>query len=340
MRRLRRHSRQANARSLAGVFILVALTLWLGGCATPPQTRSLSGLPASRLPPTIELRDVPYFPQDAYQCGPSTLAMTMNAAGLDTNPETLTPQVYLPGREGSLQVEMLSTTRRHGLLAYTLRPQLQDVLAEVAAGHPVLVLQNLAFNWWPRWHYAVVIGYDLEKRIVILRSGPEPRQQLSLSTFEHTWARSGHWAILTLPPDQIPVTATPENFLNAALALEQTRQPAAALRAYRSATQRWPDLFAAYIGLGNTAYQLGDFAAAAAAFRDATRLQPAAAIAHNNLADTLLRQNRLDEALTHAQIAVAVGGDREPAFAQTLAEIQAQITLRQNRLQPNIKPEP
>ncbi len=316
---------------------LLALALaFLSGCAV--QTAALQAAPPSDLPRSVELGATPFFPQTDYQCGPAALATALGAVGVMATPALLGEQVFLPARAGSLQAEMLGGARRQGVVATVIPGSLHAVLREVAAGHVVVVLQNLGLSFAPRWHYAVVVGYDLEKRVVILRSGPEPRQQLSLSTFEYTWARSGHWAILTLQSDQIPATATEENFLNAALALEQTRQVAAALRAYKSATQRWPDSFAAHIGLGNTAYQLGDFAVAAAAFREATRLQPAAAIAHNNLADTLLRQNQLDDALTHAQIAVTVGGDREPAFAQTLAEIQAQISLRRNQSQPISKP--
>jgi tetratricopeptide (TPR) repeat protein len=312
-----------NARRFAGVLFCALLLQWLSGCATPPQTRALLQQP-TLLPRTVQLDAVPYFAQELYQCGPATLAMTMNAAGLDMTPEVLAPQIYLPGREGSLQLEMLAATRRHGLLAYTLRPQLTDLLAEIAAGNPVLVLQNLAFNWHPRWHYAVAIGYDLDAGMLTLRSGPEPAQQISLRTFEYTWQRGGHWALLTLPPDRIPATATADSFLPAALALEQSRQPRAARAAYSAATRRWPQSFAAFIGLGNTAYALGDFAEAASALHAAIALQPDSAIAHNNLADTLLQQNDLDSALVYARRAVQLGGG-QPAFTQTLREIEARI---------------
>ena len=123
-------------------------------------------------------------------------------------PQDLTPQVYLPGLAGSLQVEMLAATRRNGLLAYELAPKLDDLLAEVAAGSPAVVLQNLALSWYPVWHYSVVVGYDLEREEIILRSGLERRQALSLTTFEHTWESAGYWAMLALPPGRMPRTAT------------------------------------------------------------------------------------------------------------------------------------
>lgn len=325
-----------NARLTAGVFYLLAfpllliLTLQLTGCATPPQTRALLEHRPSALPVAIELNSVPYFAQEIHQCGPASLTMALQAAGSTITPEQLVPQVYLPGREGSLQVEMLAATRRQGLLAYTLAPRLEDLLRELAAGRPVLVLQNLALNWYPVWHYAVAIGYNLDARTITLRSGPEPRQQLPFSTFENTWARSGKWALLALPPDQIPVTANAEHFLDAALALESTGQTSAARSAYRVAALRWPDQFGALIGLGNTSYVQRDFVEAERAFRAATILQPDAAIAYNNLADTLMQLGDLNAALRFAQTAVWLGGAHRADFEQTLQEITARISAQPN----------
>ena len=312
--------RNSNARSLAGIFIC-AFALLLHGCATP-QTAALRAQFSTELPRQIELQDVPYFAQEAHQCGPATLAMVLGANGVSVAPEQLAPQIYLPGKEGSLQIEMLAATRRNGLLTYVLQPQLRDLLAEIAAGRPVVVLQNLAFNWHPLWHYAVAIGYDLDRGEIILRSGPERRQLLPLKTFEHTWARSNYWAMLALPPDQLPHNADEPRYIAAAIALEQTRQANAASTAYAAALQRWPNNLSAQMGLGNTAYARGDFSGAENAFRAATQQHPDAASAFNNLADALAQQKKYAEALSAAQRALELGGDNSDVFAQTLREIE------------------
>jgi len=57
---------------------------------------------------------------------------------------------------------MIAAARRNGFVAIELAPNLSDLLAEIAAGNPVVVLQNLALDWYPAWHYAVAIGYDLK----------------------------------------------------------------------------------------------------------------------------------------------------------------------------------
>ena len=70
----------------------------------------------------------------------------------------------------------MAAARRHGLVSYALAPRLQDVLRELAAGTPVILLQNLGF--FEGWHYAVAVGYDYERGEVVLRSGVTEREVL------------------------------------------------------------------------------------------------------------------------------------------------------------------
>jgi tetratricopeptide (TPR) repeat protein len=274
-----------HTRRLAGVLVLGLL---LGGCASTWQTEKLQSDPPRGLPPLQELTQTPFFPQQQYQCGPAALATVLNHYAIAISPQELVPKVYLPAREGSLQVEMTATARQYGMLVYPLRPELADLLAEVAAGYPVLVLQNLSFNWLPQWHYAVVVGYDLVNSEVVLRSGTTRRWVTSLAAFERTWARANYWALMVLPPDQIPSTAEPLRYLNAALELEQTSQPAAAYRAYEAAAKRWPNWPQIWLSLGNATYQRHQFQESVEAFLNVTRLEPASVTGWNNLAYALL----------------------------------------------------
>lgn len=309
-----------DARLLVGVFLLC-----LGACANTPQTRSLLDSSSGSLPRHAELTEVPFFAQDAFQCGPASLAMSLNAAGIEVTPETLKPELYLPDRHGSLQVEMLAATRRHGATAYQLAPELNDMLREIAAGTPVVVLQNLAFGWHPIWHYAVAIGYDLDRAEIILRSGPEQRQVLPMTTFEYTWARSNYWAMVALPPGKIPETAEENSFIVAVSALEKISDPGRAQSAYIAALNRWPGNLAAQIGIGNTAYRLNNLAQAESAFRQAAQDHPDSVAAFNNLAQTLADQARYEEALEAARWAISLGGPLLQTAQETLADIERRM---------------
>ena len=142
--------RFALSRTMAPALAGVVVSALLLGCATPPMQRLQARQFSTSLPTRAVVASVPFFAQTEYQCGPASLAMVFNAAGVAVTPQVLLEQVYLPARKGSLQVEMLAATRRQGLLALTLPPNLTALLQEVAAGHPVLVLQNLSLPVYPR----------------------------------------------------------------------------------------------------------------------------------------------------------------------------------------------
>lgn len=297
-----------------------AVVLLLAGCAT--QTRALLSGPRTG-PHQQELVSTPFYAQERYQCGPAALAMSLGAAGIDVSPEALVPEVYLPGREGSLQIELLAAGRRHGALTAPIEPRLDALLAELDAGHPVLVLQNLSLPIAPKWHYAVAIGYDIDSGDVILRSGTTKRMTMPLSTFEHTWARSGFWGMVALAPGQLPATSKLEDLQPALIAYEKSAAPKAAMLAYRASLQRWPNTLALQLGLGNSAYAAGDRAAAADAFHSATAAHPDNGAAFNNLAVVLGELGKLDEARAAAQTAINLGGPWRDEAQATLRSLQA-----------------
>lgn len=306
------------ARLLAGfIFLLIA------GCASlGPQTRELSkNLPAG-FAQRAELQQVPFYPQEDYYCGPSALAMALNAAGAAVTPEALVDQVYLPGRKGSLQVEMLAAARRNGFVAYELAPQLKDLLTEIAAGTPAIVLENYGFSWYPVWHYSVVIGYDLDKLELIRRSGFRPRLTMPLLVFERLWRQEGQWAMVVVPPDRVPATATETRYAAAIVALENGGHLKNAFTAYTALLRRWPDSLAGLMGRGNTAYALRDLATAEAAFRQATTAHADSAAAYNNLANVLAERGKFGDALAAAEKAVSLGGPLLTATQETLEEIR------------------
>ncbi|MGH6918143.1 MAG: PA2778 family cysteine peptidase, partial [Geminicoccaceae bacterium] len=215
-------------RSLA----VAALGL-LAACATPqiPQLGQV-GLPAR-----AEVASVPFHPQTENACGPAALAMVLGWSGVAARPEDVAGQVLTPGREGSLGHDLVAAARRANRLAVPVHG-LEPLLAELAAGHPVLVLQNLGLDWYPQWHYAVAIGYDLEAGTLTLRSGQEAGQVMPLATFARTWQRAEQWALVVLPPDRLPATADATVVVQAAAGLEQAGRYEAAAAAYAAALGR------------------------------------------------------------------------------------------------------
>jgi tetratricopeptide (TPR) repeat protein len=281
---------------------------FLTACASAPVQTLLDDWPAD-LPDRVVLQQVPFVAQEAYQCGPATLAMAFGALGRNVSPQDLAPDVFLPGRQGSLQVEMLAAVRRHALLPYPLPKDLSSVLRELAAGYPVIVLQNLGLSVQPVWHYAVVIGYDRGQGKIFLHSGPTPELGLSLHTFDHTWARSGRWAVRVSEPAALPVTVDAETLVRALAALERSH-PDAAQKGYQAALLRWPRQPHLLLGAGNTAFAQAQWPLARQHYQDLVRASPEMPDAWHNLA--LVEKNLGDLAAARAAIdrATQLGGVR------------------------------
>lgn len=308
---------------LVGFFVLFAI---INGCSfVLPQSEALKKNPPTDLPPQVELKNVPFYAQDEYQCGPAALAMVLNTAGANVTPASLVDQVYIPARKGSLQIEMLAATRTHGLLAYELAPQFNDVLREVSVGNPVIVLENYSYGLWPVWHYAVAVGYDLKEREIMRRSGTHKLEILPFSAFEYLWKTDGYWAMIALPLDQIPASATETRYANAVLALEKSGHIKNAQIAYGTLLKRWPKNLIGQMGIGNTAYALKDLESAKIAFLQATQDHPEVAEAFNNLAHVLSDLNEINDALIAAEKAVKLGGPFLETSKVTLEEIQKKL---------------
>jgi hypothetical protein len=214
----------------------LALLVLLTACSSEPVLSPIT----SRLPERVELSDVPFFPQNAFQSAPAAMASMLLQRGVNTDPGLLKDRVYIAGRD-DMRPALVATAEAHDMLVYPLQPTMDALLGEVAAGNPVLVLQNVGMDMWPDWHYAVVVGYDLHKQTLTLRSGGSRRLQSDFAAFEKSWKSSERWAVLTLPANLLPASAQRPVWLKAAAELKEAGRADAAQRAYRAAAERWPE---------------------------------------------------------------------------------------------------
>lgn len=301
---------------------LGAALLLLTGCASrdPAPRGSVPEVDS----PGVELTAVPFFPQQDYQCGPAALATLLVHAGVAVTPDALVPQVYLPGRKGSLQVELIAAVRRNGRIPVAIAPEVAALVAELNEGRPVLVLQNLRVASWPAWHYAVVIGYDPEREVFLLRSGRRERLALPAAELRRTWGLAENWGLVVVTPGELPASDDPAPYLQAVAALEGIAEPEVLIAAYRAALQRWPDDFAARFGLANALREAGDRRQAERIFRTLLAERPGEPAVVNNLADLLIQRGRPRQALSLLDGVLADGGGAlRPALEQTREEALA-----------------
>jgi len=141
-----------------------------------------------------------------------------------------------------------------------------------------------------------VVGYSAADDTVVLRSGTTPRLSMPAWLFQRTWRDSNEWALMTLPPDELPAEPDPDAWVEAAAALEATGKTDAAHQAFAVAVRQWPDHSAARLGLSNTLYQRGDAAGAEAVLRELVADLPDYHAARNNLAHVLAERGCVSEA--------------------------------------------
>lgn len=290
-----------------------------------------------QIPPEegLVLEDTPYFPQQNYQCGPASLAMLLSASGVKTHPDALAPHTFLPGRRGSLQLELIAASRGHKRIPYVIDPEISSLIAELHAGRPVLVLQNLGLNILPAYHYAVVIGV-LPPDDIILRSGDNKRLVMDIERFLVTWERSASWGMVVLRPGELPANPDPVRYLSAVSAYELRGNLLEANKAYLAARNTWPKNQTALFALANNYLLQAQYPEAEAAFRKLIKNNPDHIAAINNLAEILLRQQCYSEASAVVKQAIMVADRTHSPLKKTVLQTHREITqhLHQTKLAP------
>ena len=293
---------------------LAAALIALAGCTTSKLLEEKQH--------AVEIDGVPFFAQERYQCGPAALATVLVYGGVDTSPEILVPQVYIPERKGSFQAELMAATRSAERFPYELVGGLDAMLAEIDAGNPVLVMQNLGLSWLPKWHYAVVIGYDPVSDEILLRSGTEPRHKESTRRFLYSWQRADYWAMVILRPGQLPATAAADAYLNM-LSASEGRVSAANLElSMAAAIGAFPGSADLQFAGGNEARLRNDPITAARRYRAALALNPKHAGALNNYADLFMAESCLASAKSRITTALENVTPDSPLYATVQATSQ------------------
>ncbi len=287
----------------------LALAALLQGCAGNPVRDESTDA-------NVELAHTPFFPQSKYHCGPAALATVLRYSGVRTTPAELIGDVYVPAKKGSFQVELLAAARRHGRLAYVIAPRLSAIVAELLAGRPVLVMQNLALARLPVWHYAVVVGVDSEAGAVLLRSGTTERLAIPVAEFLRSWNLAANWAFVALRPDEVPAEPERRRLLQAIVDLQASADHALSAKAFAGFLQLWPQDPVALLGLGNAYLALARPEQAIRVYQQLLTVQPRYVPARNNLALAYARLHCMEAA--RQQLQLALSSDGADVYARAL----------------------
>lgn len=279
-------------RHRSAAILLAALALLAGCQSLPPPERH-------QAPSSLKL-DLPFVPQDDYQCGPAALKMALSGVGVSEKLDTLVSEVWLPERKGTLAMSLNNASRERGIMPYPVNNP-DALFAELEQGSAVLVMQNLGLPRWPQWHFAVVIGYYDSGQQIILHSDTREATTMRWNRFIRTWARADYWAIVLATPDRLPASATPAGLFRHITPLPDTHEY------WSQASVRFPDSGLLWFANGNSLWEHGDAEGSLQAFQRSTELEPQRAAAWTNLIYVLEQQGKKDAAIRARCDAIALG---------------------------------
>ena len=257
---------------------------------------------------------VPFVRQRRNWCGPAALASVAQFHGLSLTQEQLAAEVYLESIAGTLTLDLEHAARQRGLWTHAGPGAAADVRRWLDRGVPVIALLR------PRrpYHYVVVVGYHAGRGYFLAHTGDAADRAISYARFARQHGAGTRWLLAAAPPDRItwPLDADGHNDL--ALLLERQGKLVAASSHYVRAIAQNPRKAVFHFNLGNLHARRCPGRDAVRAYREAIRLAPDFADAHNNLACVLLASGRHDEARRHATRAVELGGPRVACYHDTL----------------------
>ncbi|THB67972.1 MAG: peptidase C39 family protein [Gammaproteobacteria bacterium] len=293
------------------------------------------------IPEKYFLKEFPFYKQEQYHCGPAALHMVYLWQKKKVNYQQIIADTFNTKLKGSLQRSLVENIRKNGMIPYTI-DNYQQLTTEIAAGNPVIVLQNLGLELIPRWHYAVVIGYDSVNGTVTLHSGAQKNHVVGWKVFSRTWIRAHNWGMVAVPVTAIPASvnlslAYKQEYLNEIYGFSRNGHFNLSLTAYNTALKKWPDNQTAIIGKADSLYNLKKIDEAIDTLKKAIENHSGSAVIYNNLAHILMEKAgndkmQLQQAHTYAQKALALGNKKQdkncPAYKQTLQEIKKRLRIK------------
>lgn len=154
------------------------------------------------IPKSFDINGVQRVKQLTNYCGPAALTSVINYLGGEVTQEAVGKIVYDSASKATNGADMLLYGRDKGYSAYSWNSSISDVKKKLAAGLPVIVLQQNSLVD-TSGHYRVLTGYDDSKSLFrVVDPYYDEITSMSYSQCERLWKRMGYWALLVVPKEK------------------------------------------------------------------------------------------------------------------------------------------
>lgn len=143
------------------------------------------------------IENVPFYPQETYQCGPASLAGVLNYWNIPVKPDDIAKDIFSENAKGTLSIDMVMYAQKKGLSAFQYKGSLEDLKKNIDAGCPLIVLVDYGISFYQANHFMVVVGYN--ENGVIVNSGKDNNIFIPNKDFLKIWERAGYWTLLIKP---------------------------------------------------------------------------------------------------------------------------------------------
>jgi ABC-type bacteriocin/lantibiotic exporter with double-glycine peptidase domain len=174
---------------LSFIFSITALLL-VSSCMT-----------AQQIPQTHDMHvisDVPFFPQEDYQCGPASLASILTFWNIHTEPDEIGREIFSKSARGTLTIDMMLYAQKKGLHVHQFKGSIDALRNYVDSGYPLIVLVDYGISLFQMNHFMVVTGYS--NTGVIVHSGQFQNKLLLEKDFLASWKKTDYWTLLIKKP--------------------------------------------------------------------------------------------------------------------------------------------
>ncbi len=158
---------------------------------------------AAETPPaSCQIDGVPRIKQLTNYCGPATVAAVLQCFGEKTTQEMVGKIVYNAAGGSTNGADMLYYARSIGYSAYSWNSSIEDVKKKIAAGAPVIVLQQNSTTD-ASGHYRVLTGYDdRTSKFRVMDPYYDNITEMTYAQCERLWRPMGRWSLLIVPPSK------------------------------------------------------------------------------------------------------------------------------------------
>jgi Peptidase_C39 like family/Tetratricopeptide repeat len=193
-------------------FSLVACPVHAECVAPGVASAALGSCPLPGLPAEVVLAWKPVRAALPDYCGPAALANVLRHWGRPADQVAIGETVFDRRRRGTLAGDLILCARQLGLQAASRSSSRDELRRWLAAGLPVIVLQDLSPQD-RRGHFRVVVGYSDTRRQFRVCDCTEPGLcSLDYEQFDDLWFHFDNWCLLAAPAEKIPPSlGAPDN---------------------------------------------------------------------------------------------------------------------------------